>query len=152
MVGMDIAITGEKELRKRLSRARRDMKNFKPWLKQAALIAIESVQTNFNQGGRPRWVQLAEATVRKRGAGEPLRDKGILAASISSPKTHEAGIFEIDNFSVESGTNLKYARPQHFGTRDGHIPPRPFMFLQEIDETRIETSLVEFLDKALGPA
>lgn len=151
MVGMKVGITGEKELRRRIRQARRLMKDFKPWLKQAALMAIESVQTNFDQGGRPRWVELAAETIRKRGPGEPLRDEGILAASVSSPKEHEGGVFEIDNFSVETGTNLKYAGPQHHGTRDGHIPPRPFMFLQELDEDRIETLLVGFLDKSLGP-
>lgn len=151
MVGMSIGITGQKQLRLRLARARRSMKNFKPWLKQAALIAIESVQTNFDQGGRPRWVKLAEETIRKRGPGEALRDLGILAASITSPKTHEDGVFEMTNFSVETGTNLRYARPQHYGTRDGHIPARPFMFLNTIDESRITTLAVEFLDKSLGP-
>lgn len=152
MVGMSVGITGKKELRKRIAKARRAMKNFKPWLKQAALISIESVQTNFDQGGRPGWLPLAEATVRKRGDGEPLRDTGIMMASISSPRTQEAGVYEIDNFSIETGTSLRYARPQHYGTRDGHIPPRPFMFLQEVDGQRITSLLVDFLDESLGPA
>ena len=152
MVGMNVVITGEGELRKRLEKARRAEKNFKPWLKQSAQIAVTSVQTNFDQGGRPAWVDLSEETIRKRGPGEPLRDKGILMASVISPKTHEDGVFEIDNFSVEVGTNLRYAKPQHYGTRDGHIPPRPFMFLMEVDEKRITTMLVDFLAKSLGPA
>lgn len=152
MVGMKIGITGDKELRRRLASARKAMTNFTPWLKQSALIAIESVQTNIDQGGRPGWVALADATVKKRGGGtpEPLRDKGILMASITAPRTHEDGVYEINHFSVEVGTKLKYAGPQHFGTRDGHIPPRPFMFMQQQDGARITTLLVEFLDKSLN--
>lgn len=151
MVGMQIGITGDKDLRRRLRTARRAMTNFSPWLKQSVLIVIESVQTNFDQGGRPGWVELAEETIRKRGPGEPLRDEGILMASVTSPRTHADGVYEIDNFSIEVGTSRKQAGPQHHGTRDGHIPPRPFMFMQEIDEKRITTLAVEFLDKSLGP-
>ena len=159
MVGMSVGITGEKKLRNRLNQARRAMTDFKPWLKQAALVAIQSVQTNFDQGGRPGWVELSEETIRKRGSGatkggavEPLRDLGILMASITSPRASEDGIYDINNFKVETGTNLKYARPLHFGTEDGHIPPRPFMFLMDKDESVITKLLVEFLDKSLKAA
>lgn len=157
MVGMKIGITGDKALKKRLNSARRAMTDFRPWLKQAELIAIESVQTNFIQEGRPdKWPGLKLATLLSRGAEvggggrpKPLRDKGILIASIGAPKQHSGGVSIMDKFSLETGTQMKYARPQHFGTRDGHIPPRPFMFLQDIDETRITILLVEFLDKSL---
>jgi phage gpG-like protein len=159
MVGMSVGITGDKDLRRRIQAARRSMKNFKPWLKQASLIVIESVQTNFDQGGRPDWVELSKETIRKRGSGktsggtvEPLRDTGILMASITSPQAHEDGVYEIDNFSIEVGTSRKHAGTLHHGTKDGHIPPRPFMFMQDIDEKRIETLMIEFLDKSLGPA
>ena len=151
MVGMKICITGDKDLRRRLRTARRALTNFTPWLKQSSLIVIESVQTNFDQGGRPGWVELAEETIRKRGPGETLRDTGILMASVTAPQTHEDGVFEIDKFSIEVGTTRKQAGPQHHGTRDGHIPPRPFMFMQELDQSRITTLLVEFLDDSLGP-
>ena len=151
MVGMKVGITGEKELRRRINRASRSMKNFRPWLKLAALVAIESVQTNFDQGGRPGWVQLAADTIRKRGPGEPLRDKGILMASVISPETHADGVYEIDNLSIEVGTIREHAATLHYGTRDAQIPPRPFMFLQEIDDKRIATLLDEFVDDSLGP-
>ncbi len=156
---MSVGIKGDKDLRRRLGQARRGMKNFTPWLKQSALIVIESVQTNFDEGGRPDWVELSEETIRKRGSGktkggsvETLRDEGILMASVTSPRTHEDGVYEIDNFSVEVGTSRKQAGPLHHGTRDGHIPPRPFMFMQELDEQRITILLVDFLDKSLGPS
>ena len=72
-------------------------------------------------------------------------------ASVTAPRTHEDGVYEIDKFSVEVGTSRKQAGPLHHGTRDGHIPPRPFMFMQELDEQRITTLMIEFLDKSLGP-
>ena len=151
MVGMQIGITGEKELLRRLRKARSSMKNFRPWLKQSALIVIESLQTNFDEGGRPAWVALAADTIRKRGIGEILRDTGILMASVISPRTHEDGVYEINNFSIEVGTTREHAATLHYGTIRANIPPRPFMFMQEIDKSRINTLLVEFLDDSLGP-
>jgi len=151
MVELRFGIEGEKELRRRLSAARRALANFKPWLKQASLIAIETSQRNIDEGGQPSWVALSGNT-RPGENPVPLRDTGLLINSISDPKSHEDGVFEMDNFAVEVGTNLKYAGPQHFGTRDGHIPARPFMFLHDEDEEKIFTLLEEYLDKALGPA
>lgn len=151
MVELRFGIEGEKELRRRLSKARRALTDFRPWLKQASLLAIETSQANIDAGGRPSWVALSPET-RPKDDPVPLRDTDLLINSISDPATHEDGVFEMDNFAVEVGTNLEYAGPQHFGTKDGHIPARPFMFLDDDDEGKILLLLEEFLDKALGPA
>ena len=151
MVNMRFSIEGFPELQRRISKLQSSLADLRPWLRRAGLLAVESVNLNFDAGGRPTWTELSEET-RPGTNPEPLRDTGLLDASITDPATHEEGVFDLGLTSIETGTNLKYAGPQHFGTEDGHIPARPFMFLQEEDETKIMRLLDEYLDEALGPA
>lgn len=48
-------------------------------LRQASIIALQSVQHNFRVGGRPAWRPLSPVTVkrRRRGSSLPLRDTGM---------------------------------------------------------------------------
>lgn len=92
-----------------------------------------SIERNFQASGRPKkWKPLAESTLERRKGRSPkiLIDSSHLKNSMSDRLTSDG---------VEVGTNVIYAKRQHFGypggSGRGHskTPARPFMLLQEED-------------------
>ena len=75
-------------------------------------IMHDNIEQNFSHEGRPnKWVPLAKSTIRARSAkgnwpGKILQVRGRLAASFQT---------DWDNNNAICGTNVKYARIQHFG-------------------------------------
>lgn len=64
---------------------------------------------------------------RKRGGGsgqKPLRDTGVLMASMSATAGAKGGVRIFGQASLEQGTAVEYAAFHQQGTR--HIPARPF--------------------------
>lgn len=57
----------ESELQKMLKGILSRLGNIKPAAELMGQIGMESIQTNFEEGGRPtRWKPLADATIRQR--------------------------------------------------------------------------------------
>jgi len=166
MMGTKILIKGLGRNLARMKRISRGLKDLTPFLKQAGLLVIESIQRNIEEGGRPeKWPLPSPVTVllraksrktarhkakdfnSKGGIGsyvesaETLRDKGLLLASIGHPA--RGGIFLQDDRSIEVGTTLSYAKPLNDGfTTSGMIkgkkvPARRFMMLQAEDGARL---------------
>lgn len=86
-------------------------------MRQCSGIMHDEVEENFDKQGRPsKWAPLAAATIRarrKKGTwpGKILQVRGRLAASFQTA---------YDNNHAVCGTNVIYARIQHFGGTTHH--------------------------------
>lgn len=83
-----------------------------------------AVNTNFRQGGRPKWLGL------KYRNGKPLVDSGRLRDSV---------VAYSDNDTALVGTNMVYAAIHNFGGMAGrgrkvNIPQREFLTLTDQDK------------------
>lgn len=125
-VKLEYHLEGAKELREYLKRIAQNIGDPKPFFKAAGLVIMESVNRNFEEGGRPKWKPLAPATIkRRRGSGDPqpLRDTGLLMTSIGKG-SH--GVMQTAKDHLLIGTN----RPGAAVNQE----TRPFMMLQPADE------------------
>jgi phage gpG-like protein len=150
------------------------MKNPSPFLRVGGVLMLESVQRNFMEGGRPdKWKPVSEVTYLLRyrdkarfntyssgknkgritkasadnfvsGGADPLRDTGLLMASIT-PK-------EQTDKSISIGTNAPQAALMHYGGEPkgfikgkALIPARPFMLLQDADRETLTKMAKEFV-------
>lgn len=126
-------------------------KSFKAPLRKAGLQMASSMEMNFVQGGRPKkWAGLKLDTILKRGSvpggeGLPkvLRDKGILSGSIGNPVRDPKGLFELDDYEVQTGTVVSYGKWHQEGTK--HLVARPFVMAQPQDTEAIERFLTEYV-------
>jgi len=122
--------------------------NTKPLMQDIAGVMADAVEENFRQEGRPKWVDLKEATKeRRRNPGKGKNptwpgkilqvSQGGLAASISSKATE-------DEATVSSGK--KYAATHNFGDESRGIPQREFLTLGEDDLEEIQELAIDYLD------
>jgi phage virion morphogenesis protein len=89
----------------------RRIENTAPAMREIKGVMLDAVEQNFEEEGRPKWVDLAPSTKKRRAAqgkwpGRILQVSGRLASSI----TGESG-----NGFATVGTNLEYAAIQQFG-------------------------------------
>ncbi len=156
-------ITGIQEVKDLLNQIRDNVQNVSSFLKNAGIVVVESVLKNFMAGGRPdAWEPLKESTLERRARGksdynvfksgpkkgrwtkataekyilagaQPLRDTGILMASIGNPGGD--GIFEMVENGLAVGTGVKCGWFHQWGTK--WMPARPFMMVQEADADTI---------------
>jgi phage gpG-like protein len=155
-----------------------DIRSFKEPLKRSLVqVIIPSIQDNFHAEGRPKWQELADSTIYKKGFTNILLDSGKLFKTMQRQniwtlnrnyliltdlpdkvwygKVHQAGA----TFSVRGGgMNLKAAEKYLYGGAgkgkggsggSGTIPARPFVMLQKIDERRIESIFRHWLDERM---
>lgn len=93
---------------------------------------ISAVQTNFNEGGRPKWKP------RKRSYPHPpLMKTKRLYRSIGEIRRANGG-------EIEIGTAVEYAGYQHDGTK--RIDARPFFTWTDRDIEMIRDILIESFD------
>lgn len=175
-----IEIQGLEGTLKRLDNLDHGLSDRTPFLRNAGTAVLESTQRNFREGGRPKWEPLSWVTPLLRATGrkntvnrhglvkqsafekyvlgaQVLRDTGVLMASIGNPSG--GGIYDLQRDSITIGTALKQARPLQEGVAStgGMIPgkrisPRPFMFLQPVDKSRIYDMAVRFVDQRVEEA
>ena len=103
------------EVNQRLLELAHRGENLRPLMKNVAGILAYSTEENFANEGRPKWVDLAESTKKKRQKtghypGQILQVTGQLASSIS---TH------YDEDSAIIGSNLDYAAIHQLGGQAG---------------------------------
>lgn len=128
-------IQGLSALIRRVSQLATDTSHVERPLKAAGAYMLGSIEKNFRKQGRPqKWQALKASTLagrrkgRGRGGPQILIDKARLKNSVSFRVVAEPG--------VEIGTNVIYARRQHFGYPGGagrghsHTPARPFLMFQ----------------------
>lgn len=108
----DLEITIEVEnIDRALQEIARRIENTAPAMRQIKGVMLDAVEQNFEEQGRPKWVDLAPSTKKQRAAqgkwpGKILQVSGRLASSI----TGESG-----NGFATVGTNLEYAAIHQFG-------------------------------------
>lgn len=116
----------------------------KPALEIIGETVVASVKENFEDGGRPAgWVELAEATIERKGHDKILigSSQGSLEESIHS---------EIESDTVYVGTDKIYGAIHQFGGMAGRgkkvkIPQREYLMVQEEDWIEIKHELKDFL-------
>lgn len=109
-------------------KAAADKIDWKPLLKAIRLDVIAETRTNFDRGGGPdgkTWAPLKYPRPGSKGGDLPLRDFGVLAASVTSPGS-PGNIDDQGEKRIEWGTNLDYARIHAIG---GIITPKIAKFL-----------------------
>jgi phage gpG-like protein len=111
-----------KQLDDALKEASKDV-DFRPVLKAIRLDVIAETRTNFDKGTDPdgkTWAPLKHPRVSSKGGDLPLRDFGMLAASVTSPGS-PGNIDESDEKSILWGTNFEHGPIHQFG---GVITPK----------------------------
>ena len=89
--------------------------------KRVRLLLIAAAKTNFDQGQGPDgafWAPLRWP--RPRGGNKPLRDRGLLMASLTG--MGQGHVEKLTDTSLEIGSNLEYASLHQYG---GTVVPRP---------------------------
>lgn len=130
----------DKDMQKRIGKAIRQCKDLGPALDIISEIGTTSIHKNFDDGGRPKWPELATTTKTRRiktktWPGQILVVSGRLRA-ISSEVTDNSVIW-----SPGAGTE-DYAAIHQFGGMAGRgkktkIPKREYLLLQEEDKIEI---------------
>ena len=110
--------------------------DLKPLMANLGEIAHASVIENFEVGGRPKWLPLAPATIKKKGHTKPLIASGVLK-NITRKVTENSVLIGVPPAAKD------YAAIQHFGGKAGRghkvtIPARPYMLLQDEDLREID--------------
>lgn len=128
-----------------LEKLARKLADKTPVHRMVAGTMADKVEENFARRGRPKWMELAPATIakrRKRGTwpGQILQESGQLAASVAPRATAR---------SATVGTNLAYAAIHQFGGQAGRnravtIPARPFLSLTETDAIEIREDVQNY--------
>lgn len=113
-------------------------------------IVHESIQTNFEDGGRPeKWKPLAASTIRQR------KKKGkwpgrMLVRSGTDGGLMGAIAYRVFNDRVVAHASKVYAAIHHFGGKAGKgrkvdIPARPYMMVQDEDWAEMKAALSEYV-------
>lgn len=119
-----------------IERMAKKYRNFKQPLNESLrMIIIPSIKANFAAEGRPKWLPLAAATVRRRGSAHPILDrKGKLRR-----KASQINIWSVERDQMYvSGLDVRvfYAKFHQGGTFI--MPARPFMVFHGMDIRGIE--------------
>lgn len=108
--------------------------DFSPVLKDIAVLGIApAVTRNFEEGGRPKWTPLSDATIRNkmrrglRTAKTILVSSGVMRDTATDPTT-----YRIDNRSIVATPGPHYWIHHQTGT--SKMPQRVLMNLQVADQ------------------
>lgn len=138
------------ELQRMLKGLRKRLGNLRPVMKVVGEIVHESIQTNFEKGGRPtKWKELKRATIKeRRRIGKWLGR--ILVRSGTRGGLMGAISYRAFNDRVVMLAGKIYAAIHHFGGMAGwgkkvKIPARPYMMIQDEDWAEIKAALSEYI-------
>ncbi|MFK5216481.1 phage virion morphogenesis protein [Glaesserella parasuis] len=136
---IEIQINGIEEIIKTLKLLASKTENNASLMRNIAGTMEAAVLTNFDVGGRPRWLGI------KYRDGSPLVDTENLMSSITSDYDKDVAIV---------GTNEAYAAIHQFGGRAGRgrkvdIPARPFLMLTPQDEEDILQDVQDYWQSIL---
>jgi phage virion morphogenesis protein len=120
------------EVKARLKRQLDILREKRTPLSQMATQLYRSVQTNFKEQGTDRkpWKALKASTLyakahrKHKRTTSPLilQDTGHLRNSVYP---------EVGDDYARASTNVPYAAPLHFGTKDHTLPARPFVIIRK---------------------
>ncbi|MGB8508142.1 MAG: phage virion morphogenesis protein [Pyrinomonadaceae bacterium] len=130
-------IQGLGRLLTRIAKLATDTRHVEKPLKAAGELMRRSVEQNFREQGRPqKWQGLKASTHSRRRRG---RGRGGPRILIDTARLKNSIGYRLVTEGVEVGTNVKYARRQHFGYPGGvgrgrsKTPARPFLMVQDED-------------------
>ncbi|HSA05738.1 MAG TPA: phage virion morphogenesis protein [Candidatus Gastranaerophilales bacterium] len=136
----------DKEIQQYLQKLISKTENLRPIMKNIAGIMMDSIESNFEAEGRPKWEGLKPATIKQRSKkgyypGKILQMRGELAASITN---------SYDSDSAVVGTNKVYAAIHQFGGKAGRnktveIPARPYLKLGDNEKNEILKRIEDYL-------
>lgn len=137
---IEIQIHGIDEIIATLNHISARTKDKSDLMRNIAGTMESAVLTNFDEGGRPKWLGI------KHRQGTPLVDTENLMNSITS---------DYDNDSAVVGTNEPYAAIHQFGGMAGRgrkvrIEARPFLQLTSQDEKAILDDVQEYWQNLLN--
>ncbi|MFK5041702.1 phage virion morphogenesis protein [Glaesserella parasuis] len=136
---IEIQINGIEEIIKTLKLLASKTENNASLMRNIAGTMEAAVLTNFDVGGRPRWLGI------KYRDGSPLVDTENLMSSITSDYDKDVAIV---------GTNEAYAAIHQFGGKAGRgrkvdIPARPFLMLTPQDDEDILQDVQDYWQSIL---
>ncbi|CAM2893145.1 phage virion morphogenesis protein [Glaesserella parasuis] len=136
---IEIQTNGIDEIIKTLKLLASKTENNASLMRNIAGTMESAVLTNFDVGGRPRWLGI------KYRDGSPLIDTENLMSSITSDYDKDVAIV---------GTNEAYAAIHQFGGKAGRgrkvdIPARPFLMLTPQDEEDILQDVQDYWQSVL---
>ncbi|KEZ23484.1 phage virion morphogenesis protein [Glaesserella parasuis] len=136
---IEIQTNGIDEIIKTLKLLASKTENNASLMRNIAGTMESAVLTNFDVGGRPRWLGI------KYRDGSPLVDTENLMSSITSDYDKDVAIV---------GTNEAYAAIHQFGGKAGRgrkvdIPARPFLMLTPQDEEDILQDVQDYWQSIL---
>lgn len=136
---IEIQTNGIDEIIKTLKLLASKTENNASLMRNIAGTMESAVLTNFDVGGRPRWLGI------KYRDGSPLVDTENLMSSITSDYDKDVAIV---------GTNEAYAAIHQFGGRAGRgrkvdVPARPFLMLTPQDEEDILQDVQDYWQSVL---
>lgn len=110
----------DNDIQKMLAEIAGRMKDMRPVTAMIGEIVMESIQTNFEVGGRPAWRQLSPVTIAqrermKKWPGQILVRSGVRGGLMGSIS------YEPERDRVVIGTNKIYATTMHFGAKRGEF-------------------------------
>ncbi len=107
MLSQTISVDVMPQEMNRLAASLTNPRNLNPVLKSASLMMVSSAKDCLNRGQTPDGIPFPPlAHTRPAGGNKPLRDKGLLAASISGRNS---------DTEAAAATNLEYAALQNYG-------------------------------------
>lgn len=110
-------------------------------------VVAPSIKTNFDQGGRPGWEPLAEATVAKKsrqGVSNPskiLVHTGALESAATTPSNYQV----TKEMLRAAPFGAAYWIYHQEGT--SHVPQRVIMMLQAADRSKVTRLFADFIRK-----
>ena len=150
-----------------LQRALRAVQHPAQILKPVGIEAVQQVQENFIQQGRPRkWKPLSDATLFKVAGKTGIGKRGLNAKGakrigakriLTATGTLMRSIhFKLQGNSVLVGTNIAYGRIHHFGGKAGRgkkvtIPARPWLVLPDEGKAALIRAATAAMRAAINP-
>lgn len=122
--------------------------SFRQPLEVSKLLIVRASQLNFSRSSDPEgtpWLPLKRPRRRTKGRDLPLRDTGLLLASVVGGARH---VERITDAELLFGTNLEYAGFHQFGTR--FIPKREFLGFNQQLIGDIDRAFGDYVEKQLG--
>lgn len=149
MAGVSIKVD-DSEVKKKIGGILKRMGNAEPAMRIIGETALESIQRNFEVGGRPKeWKRLAPSTRKAR------RRAGKWPGKILMVRGAGGGLFGSISYNAYSDkvvmvANKIYAAIHHYGGKAGRghkvkIPARPFMMVQDEDWREMKEELSQFI-------
>lgn len=107
-------------------------------IERSLLVMMESIDENFQVGGRPRWVPSQRALATE--GGRTLIDEGTLRASIQIGS--KDNVYNVEEWHGTLGTTVPYAVYHQEGTK--RMVARPFVVVQDEDREDIQSTFAEY--------